>query len=299
MRSARSWVALGAAGLAMSATVVAMGLPTATAATSRIARTSAGRSVPPRSVPGPLEGRGHEPHQFDADAQAAPRGRRARIRAQGVKPGSDAFHHYLTDAQWEHRYSPSPAQVARLGHGCAPRIHRRLGPPYPDVHPARGTAAQVEKAFSTGLGLYKVNGHTVRLTTQALSIPTTIAGSVAGVVGINQYINTTPLTRGAAKLTHAVATKGAEPAPPAGFRNPQPCSAVVGSEGRHDGPPSLYAPYTGNAYDICGYTPTQLRGATGSRARSTRATTGAVSRSRSWTPTTPRRCCRTRSGTPR
>src|SRR5579875_1989969 len=53
-----------------------------------------------------------------------------------------------------------------------------------------------------------------------------------------------------------------EPAPPPGFRNPQPCSAYWGQKIDTSDSPKLYAPYAHPLpYDICGYKPAQLRGA--------------------------------------
>ena len=81
-------------------------------------------------------------------------------------PGSASYRHYLTAAQWEARFSPAAAEVStarswlasegfKVGATSADRI----------TISASGTAAQVEKAFGTTLGKYKVNGHVVRLAT--------------------------------------------------------------------------------------------------------------------------------------
>jgi subtilase family serine protease len=169
-------------------------------------------------------------------------------------PGTALFHHYLTDAQWEAQYGPTQAQVkaaeawlrqAGFTVGTVPSDHLFVS--------AQGTAAQVEKAFAVGLGTYQVNGHNVRLATGPLSVPSTVAGIVSGVVGVNQYL-----------ATPALATPSKEPAPPAGFRNPQPCSAYWGQKTDTADAPSLYTPFTSpQPYDICGYTPPQLRGGYG------------------------------------
>ena len=81
-------------------------------------------------------------------------------------PGSASYRHYLTAAQWEARFSPAAAEVSsarswlasegfKVGATSADRI----------TVSASGTAAQVEKAFGTTLGMYKVNGQVVRLAT--------------------------------------------------------------------------------------------------------------------------------------
>ncbi len=128
--------------------------------------------------------------------------------------------------------------------------------------PATGTAAQVERAFGVTLGYYKVNGHTVRLANGTLSIPSSLAGVVSGAVGVNQYFATTNLAVKAAAPAAAAAKANQEPPPPAGFRNPQPCSSFWGQKTDTADSGSLYMPFTHPLpYDICGYVPSQLRGA--------------------------------------
>jgi subtilase family serine protease len=94
---------------------------------------------------------------------------------------------------------------------------------------------------------------------------------VSGAVGVNEEIATTDLSQNlaapaasaaAAAAAVAAAKPAQEPAPPAGFRNPQPCSAYWGQKTDTADAGSLYAPYTHPLpYDICGYKPAQLRGA--------------------------------------
>ena len=97
--------------------------------------------------------------------------------------------------------------------------------------PATGSAAQVERAFNTTLSTFKVNGKDLRLANSALSIPSALAGLVAGVVGVNQSIATNDLSAGLASVASAKgASPSQEPPPPAGFRNPQPCSAYWGQK---------------------------------------------------------------------
>ena len=130
--------------------------------------------------------------------------------------------------------------------------------------PATGTARRVERAFGVSLGYYMVTGHRLRLANGNLSIPVSIAGKVSGVIGVNQAIEATSLTRPRVpRQPKSAATPAQEPAPPAGFRNPQPCSAYWGQKTDTVDSSSLYAPYTSNSYDICGYQPAQLRSAYG------------------------------------
>jgi subtilase family serine protease len=184
---------------------------------------------------------------------------------QVSSPGSAEFHHYLTDAQWVSRFGPAQAGVAKakawlrsegftVGSVAKDRLYVT----------AAGTAARVEHAFGVRLGYYEVNGHKVRLAKGTMTIPSSLAGVVSGTVGVNQYV----ATPGLAPAGHATAAPAArpsrEPPPPAGFRNPQPCSAFWGQKIDTKDSGQLYQPYTHPLpYDICGYQPAQIRGAYG------------------------------------
>jgi subtilase family serine protease len=188
----------------------------------------------------------------------------ARNFAMAVStPHSKLFHHYLTDARWEARYGPTRTEVAiatawlrREGFKVGRVANDRL------FLPATGTAAQVERAFDVSLGYYNVTGHKLRLAKGNLSLPASLGGTVAGVVGVSQALESAGLSTSAA--ASASKPRDAEPAPPAGFRNPTPCSAYWGQKTDTADSPSLYAPYTSPLpYDICGYRPAQMRSAYG------------------------------------
>ena len=104
-------------------------------------------------------------------------------------PTSTGYRHYATTAQWEARFSPTSAQVQtaeswlrgqglEVGAVSADRV----------TIAASGTVAQVEKAFDTELGNYTLRGQTVREASRDLSVPSTIAGVVSGVMGVNQVL---------------------------------------------------------------------------------------------------------------
>jgi subtilase family serine protease len=179
------------------------------------------------------------------------------------QPGSSLYRHYLTDAQWESRFAPSTAEVARAESwlrsegfvvGSVPKDRLFVT--------ATGTALRVEKAFAVGLGYYEVNGHIVRLADGTASIPASLGGVVSGVVGVNQYLATPDLALEATGPAATAAKPDQEPGPPAGFRNPQPCSSHWGQKTDTSDAASLYTPYKAPLpYDICGYKPAQLRGA--------------------------------------
>jgi subtilase family serine protease len=259
--------AVATAGLVV--TVMATTSGSAHAATATAGRTALAGSVLPasaRSQPaGPVAA--NATVSFDLllalkDASGA----QAVLRAVS-DPASKQYRHYLTDAQWEAAYAPTQAAVQAAkswlrseGFSVGSVPSDRL------IVPATGTAAQVEKAFSTTLGNYRVNGHTVRLANTTLSIPSAIASTVSGVVGVNQSLATPDLS------AQAGAQPQQEPPPPPSFANPQPCASYWGEKIDTTDNASLYKPYTSPLpYDICGYKPAQLRAGYGLRSGNTGA----------------------------
>jgi subtilase family serine protease len=178
-------------------------------------------------------------------------------------PGSRLFHHYLSDAQWESRFGPTHAEVARAASWLRAQgftVGRIPGDRL--FVPARGSALSVGRAFGVALGYYQVEGKRVRLANGTLSIPSSLASTISGVVGVNQYLASTSLAMADSAAAGPPAAAGQEPAPPAGFRNPAPCSAFWGQKSDTADSGSLYQPYKAPLpYDICGYRPAQLRGA--------------------------------------
>jgi subtilase family serine protease len=266
MKGARLWALTGAVGLAISFTAAAAG-------------TAAGSThpTPPRvALKGslvPSQERSRPAGKVAANAAVSfdllltlpnESGAQAFVRAVS-SPGSKEFHHYLTDAQWEARYGPTKAEVTKAtawlrseGFTVGAVAKDRL------FVSASGTAAKVEKAFGVTLGYYSVNGHTVRLASGTMSVPSSLAGVVSGTVGVNQYVATPDLAAAGSTPEAATAKPNQEPPPPAGFRNPQPCSAYWGQKIDTKDSGSLYKPYDYPLpYDICGYKPAQLRGAYG------------------------------------
>jgi subtilase family serine protease len=269
MKIARSWAVTGAVALVLPFTAAVAG-PAAASAGPTPARTALRGSL------APAQERAHPAGSVPANAAVSfdlllslrnAAGAQAFVKEVST-PGSAQFHHYLTDAQWVARYGPASAAVTKASAwlrsegftvGAMPKDRLFV--------PASGTAAKVEKAFGVTLGYYTVNGHTVRLANGTLSVPSSLAGAVSGAVGVNQYVATPALapSAGATAATAAPAAKpGQEPPPPAGFRNPQPCSAYWGQKIDTKDSGSLYKPYSHPLpYDICGYVPAQLRGGYG------------------------------------
>jgi subtilase family serine protease len=166
-------------------------------------------------------------------------------------PRSASYGDYLTPAQFRARFAPSQAQVeavqswlraAGFSVGYTPQNNHYVS--------AEGTVAEAEAAFGTSFGMYKVQGLTVRSPSSDISIPTSLAGTVSGVIGLDD----------SAQFVHTDHTTGDAP-PPAAFVSAQPCSAYWGQKLAT----GLTNPYgTGSLpYAPCGYTPAQIKGAYG------------------------------------
>jgi subtilase family serine protease len=259
------WIALtGAAGLALS---FMAGAATASASSHPAGRVALkGSAVPAQELAhksGSVSARSTV--SFDLSLKLRNAAGAARVAREVSSPGSKQFHHYLTDARWDALYGPSNASAS-----AAVRWLKHEGFTGVKVGKERllvsasGSAAKVEKAFGIKLGYYTVAGHRVRLASGTLSVPVSIGGAVAGTVGIDQVVATTSLTQNLTATTAKAAKPAQEPAPPAGFRNPQPCSKYWGQKIDTTDSGSLYSPYTSPLpYDICGYVPSQMRSAYG------------------------------------
>ncbi len=177
-------------------------------------------------------------------------------------PGSASYRHYLTTAQWEARFSPAASEVNNARSWLRSQGFS-VGAVSKDsiTISASGTAAQVEQAFGTGLENYVVNGRTVRYATSDISVPSTIAGSVVGAMGINQTVASPAVTSGEASAS-ASSTNPFPPAPPA-FITAPPCGSYYGAK------TTTVTPAFGNGYpttvpdQVCGYQPNQFRSAYG------------------------------------
>ncbi len=197
---------------------------------------------------------------------ADPAGAQAFASAAST-PGTSSYGKYLTPAQWEQRYGPAASSVAQVtsflrqngftvGQAPADRL----------FIPATGTAAQIEQAFGTSLAYHRVQGATLRLATEDLSVPADLAGVISSVADVNQTIMRPADTTGApaapkapAAAVQPAASSGSEFPQPPGFRVAPPCGQYFGQA-----IDTTLPPY-GNGYPpnppwaVCGYTGPQFR----------------------------------------
>jgi subtilase family serine protease len=188
-------------------------------------------------------------------------------------PNSAQYKHYLTPAQVKAQFAPSDATVSSIRNWLTSAGFSIGDVPSNNLYvQATGSAAQINSAFSTQLGEYKVGGTTLRSTSGNVSVPSNIASSVLGVLGLAQSKSVAvpnhttgnatndAISNSTKVISNATANTPAVVAPPAGFRNAQPCGAYYGqkvdtTDPAYNGQQLPYAP--------CGYNPSQLRAADG------------------------------------
>src|SRR2546430_5440645 len=172
--------------------------------------------------------------------------------AQAVSdPKSPSYGQYLTPQQFRQQFAPSQSQVGAVQSWLKSQGFSVEYTPSNNLYvSAEGTVAQAQSAFGTSFGLYAVSGLVVRSPSSDVSIPSSLAGIVTGVLGLDD----------SAQLVFTNHALGDAPPPPA-FVSAQPCSTYWG-QNQAVGFTNPYG--TGTLpYAPCGYTPQQIKGAYG------------------------------------
>ena len=119
---------------------------------------------------------------------------------------------------------------------------------------AEGCSSSGRGGVGAQLNEYAVQGKTLRAPASALTVPASLAGVVAGVVGVDE----------SASLVHPYIIKDAPPSP--GFRNAPPLSnywaEFLSGYGYPSGFTAVSSPATAS-WAVKGYTPAQIKGAYG------------------------------------
>ncbi|HEV2640780.1 MAG TPA: S53 family peptidase [Actinocrinis sp.] len=182
-------------------------------------------------------------------------------------PGSASYHHYLSAAQFQARFGTTAAQVKAVTAWLQSAGLKVVGSNGQSVTVA-GTAAQTEAAYGTRLDDYAVQGKIFRGPTGDAQVPTSVAGSVISVVGLDDApVTMKPASLVGQESTAAVAGLSKAPAEQSTgadgstFLGPTPCSAYYG-QAVDTTEPAINGS-TDNPYTVCGYVPAQVRGAYG------------------------------------
>ncbi len=185
-------------------------------------------------------------------------------------PTSATYRHYWTPAAWRSAFAPTADQVKSVTSwltkegftvGTIPANARYVS--------FSGTAGQVESAFGTSLSGFDKSGASVIGNTTAATVPSSLAGIVAGITGldtstlaVNHHTtgDAAAPTVKAAVVTPATTVTPADelPVPDPVYVNAGPCSRYYNSHPAYN----FLNPLKDKLYYVtCGYTPTQLRGA--------------------------------------
>ncbi|MFL6160720.1 MAG: protease pro-enzyme activation domain-containing protein [Jatrophihabitantaceae bacterium] len=170
-------------------------------------------------------------------------------------PGSSSYHKYLTPAQFRQQFAPSQANVTAVQQFLRNAGFSIVNTPSNNHYvAAEGTVAQAQAAFAVKLGEYSAYGLTLRAPESAVSVPSSLAGIVTSVTGLDQsseLLGADNSQGNSAKQNHG--------APGIGFRAGQPCSLWYGE--KTVAMPNAPA-YGTSSKPIapCGYTPAQIRG---------------------------------------
>jgi subtilase family serine protease len=183
-------------------------------------------------------------------------------------PSSASYGQYLTTSEFLTRFAPASSDVSAVSSWLKSQGFSIVYTPSNNHYvSAEGSAAQVSVAFGTKLNQYKVNGLSLRAPASELTVPSSLARSIAGVIGVDQsYALVKPGSNG----------NGNEPAAPpgAGFRNSPPCStywdqydtATTSVSDPARGVGATFLPdYSGSSrpFAPCGYNGAQLQTAYG------------------------------------
>ena len=140
-------------------------------------------------------------------------------------PGNASYGSYLTPSEFNAQYAPTSSDVSTVSSWLQSQgLTVDYTPSNNHYVAAEGTVAQVQAAFGTQLNEYNVGGRSLRGSASDLSVPSSLAGKVAGVIGVDQS---------AALLHTDIANDGTAPG---GFRNAGPCSHYYGQYTTADTP---------------------------------------------------------------
>jgi subtilase family serine protease len=173
-------------------------------------------------------------------------------------PKSSAYRHFLTPAQVQERFGASAEQIAAVkawltGAGLTVTGQTE------DYIAVQGTTAAVGAALNTSFHEYATSDGTLRAPTRDASVPAAVRAAILGVTGLSQARTADkPNNSGstdARDKTTATTTAGGVP-----YLGTAPCSDYHGQKLATSLPT-----VNGKAvpWAVCGYTPTQVRGAYG------------------------------------
>ncbi len=190
-----------------------------------------------------------------------PRLSRAGTFATAVStPGSASFHHYLSPASYAAQFGPSTAAAAGVESWLRGAGFTGVtASPLRSYVRATGTASVIDAAFHTQLKLYPASAgvsagpYQLRANDSAISVPSSLSGSVLGVTGLDNAGPVLPLKRPSATAIGKTTPRTTVTAKP----KAAPCSYYYGEYTATRLPRQFGV--TSFPTDTCGYSGTQLR----------------------------------------
>jgi subtilase family serine protease len=179
-------------------------------------------------------------------------------------PADAEYGQFLSDEEFNAKYGPTADDVAAVqkqlsAYGITTKY---VGDGNMFVA-AVGSAAQIEKAFSTQLGLYKAGDAVKRAPITDIALPSAMSGRVSQVLGVFQPTMFAPKTAFRGAVTKSAARSGviAKNPHPRDSAGPDTCSEWFGQIPDTTDP--VYPGYAPLTYDPCGYNPGHVRAAYG------------------------------------
>jgi subtilase family serine protease len=191
-------------------------------------------------------------------------------------PGSAQYRQYLTPDEFRARFAPDPAQVKLVQETLKSLGFKIESTPKSGIFvEASGTVAQVKAAFGVTQKLYSVQGKTLRANAEMPKLPARIAGIVTYVGGLDEspallkpaYVTrdrgeTLGSAAGSPNATADAKIIGNAPPPPQTGIIGNFCSTYWGDHTATLSTTPGFYPAT-VPWELCGYTPQQLRQAYG------------------------------------
>ena len=170
-------------------------------------------------------------------------------------PNSPSYGQYLSAAQFHQKFSPSQTDMRAVETWLKNQGFNVVYTPGNNHYvAAEGTVAQAEAAFNSKFNKYQVKGKSVRSPASDVSVPSSLANLVTGVVGLDD----------SAVFIQPDHIKDAPPS--VGYRNAPPLSDYwaqkVSPYAYPKGFTDLNKPSTA-PWTVAGYTPAQIKGAYG------------------------------------
>lgn len=189
-----------------------------------------------------------------------------RFASAASTPGNSKFHHYLSPAGYAARFGATRGEAARVeswlrSQGFT-RVHTDAQRSYVR---ATATTSKINAAFRVRLKLYRASAtanagpYRLRANDRAISLPSSLVGSVLGVTGLVNSAPILPLDYQRYKPRHAISAAA----------HRAPCSRYYGQH-KSTGLPKHFGTTTFPT-EVCGYSARQVRAAYGATGRTTGA----------------------------